>query len=168
MPIRIPASQLTAERLRQVLRYEPETGHLYWLEDRGPWAKAGHLAGVIRPDGYVMIRLFQTLYYAHRLAWFWMTGEWPNQIDHKDLDKANNSWDNIRISTQAQNVCNTRLRKDNTSGFKGVVERPSRKNVRYIAQYRQKHIGCFATAEQAHEAWRKEATRQQGEFVRSR
>jgi len=111
--------------LKQLLRYEPKTGKFYWLVSRGRVA-AGSEAGTPDKDGYIQIRIDGTIYKAHRLAWYFMTGKWlpPDQgLDHKSPDPANNRWGNLRRATQKQNRNNKRYNtpSNNTSGQMGVT-----------------------------------------------
>src|ERR1019366_3934979 len=107
-------------RLKEVLRYVPETGLFTWLMKRGSRA-AGSVAGTLRSDGYIQIRLDGDAYLGHRLAWFYQTGSWPTpECDHQDLDKTNNRWTNLREATKSQNKANVNRPISNTSGAKGV------------------------------------------------
>jgi hypothetical protein len=111
---------LTQERLRQLVRYEPATGAFVRLVDSAR-AKAGDVAGHLNRDGYRYARIDGKRYLEHRLAWFYMTGEWPAvDVDHRDLNKANNAWVNLRQATRGQNMQNIEAPSHNTSGFKGV------------------------------------------------
>ena len=97
--------------LKSILHYNPETGKWIWLVDRGSNKVKGREAGVIRPDGYRVIRINSEGYRSSRLAWFYMTGDWlkkKEEIDHKDTNSLNDSWENLRISTRQGNVCNTK------------------------------------------------------------
>ncbi len=105
---------LTQERLKEVLEFNPKTGEFLRLVTSGRcdrW-KANSIAGNLnRKLGYVQIRVDGVLYYAHRLAWLWMTGARPIcQIDHIDMDRANNRWANLREATQAENMANVASR----------------------------------------------------------
>ena len=100
-------ADLTAQRLREVLNYDPLTGVFTWLvqlrHDRPP----GALAGTVRGP-YLQIGIDQARFYAHRLAWLYMTGEWPRkQIDHKNRDGMNNAWANLRDVSASANCRNT-------------------------------------------------------------
>ena len=123
----------------------------------------GKIAGTIS-EGYVVIWIEGRFYRAHRLAHLYMTGEWPPaDIDHKERDRGDNRWDKLRPATRAQNLCNTKIRKDNTSGCKGVtwMEKQKKWRVRISGKY----IGLFAKLEDAI-ARRKEAAEDlHGEFV---
>jgi hypothetical protein len=112
---------LTYERLRQVVKYDPETGVFTWLIRLSPNIKVGGIAGSKDTGGYLQFMIDGRHYLSHRLAVLYMTGQWPDSdIDHKDLDKANNKWENLRRATESQNVANTALLARNTSGLKGV------------------------------------------------
>jgi hypothetical protein len=137
--------------LRQLLRYEPETGKLYWRE-RGPesfplgrrWSPqskadawntriAGKEAGSIRPDGYLRVSVDDRLYYAHRLAWAVHFGvEPPKDIDHIDGDKLNNRLANLRLVEHIENMRNVKRTRQNTSGVAGVTWNKERK--RWVAR----------------------------------
>lgn len=162
-------SELTFTVLRTLLDYEPETGAFNWRVSRGT-ARAGDVAGNVRADGYIAIKIFGRLYSAHRLAWLWMTGAWPPfEIDHRDTDGTNNRWSNLRPATHLQNMRNKKKPRHNTSGLKGVSY--CRKRRFFTAQIqiegRQVHLGTFKTAELAHEAYRSASERLHGEFARA-
>lgn len=114
---------LTQARLKELLHYDPETGVFTRLENPHPHSrvKAGEVAGGFDAKGYRKIWVHDGRYMASVLAWLYMTGRMPkHQVDHKDLNKANNRWLNLRPATNKQNQENTPLRRDNTSGCKGV------------------------------------------------
>jgi hypothetical protein len=116
-----------------VLRYNPEIGRWTNLISRRR-AKAGSEAGCViwdfrrqRPEGRCVVWVDGVRYPSSRLAWFYMTGQWPkNQIDHKNLDTLDDRWLNLREATLQQNLRNTRRHKDSTTGFKGVRKQRGR------------------------------------------
>lgn len=114
------AQELTQERLKELLHYDPETGVFTWkVARRG--TSAGTLAGCTMPRGYRVIMIDGALCYAHRLAYLYVYGETPEgMLDHRDQDKGNNRFSNLRVTTDSQNKLNTGPRATNTSGFKGV------------------------------------------------
>jgi hypothetical protein len=108
---------LTAQHLREVLHYEPDTGIFTWLKTR----RAGAVAGSKKEDGYIRISIRGRDFKASRLAWLYMTGEWPSLlVDHEDRDRGNNRWRNLRQVTHKQNRENTTPTGHGTSGRIGV------------------------------------------------
>lgn len=110
---------LIAERLREVLHYDPVTGVFTRLIGRSN-APAGSVAGS-RGDRYLRIMIDGVQFNAHRLAWLYMTGAFSAAlIDHRDGDGFNNRWGNLREATPTQNMFNARIGRHNRSGRKGV------------------------------------------------
>lgn len=88
---------ITAERLRELLHYNPDTGIFTWRVGRRGKARKGSVAGCPTGYGYLTIRVDWVMYQAHRLAWIYMTGSMPQwTIDHKDGDRVNNRFANLR------------------------------------------------------------------------
>lgn len=161
--------KLTLCRLREVLHYDPKTGVFTWLISTGR-VSAGTIAGSERRDGYVIIRIDERGYYAHRLAWFYMMEEWPKEyIDHIDGHPENNIFNNFRPATNIQNSCNQKHRKSNTSGFKGVSWHKNSKKWRADIRVFGKKLwlGHFDTPEVAHAAYISAAKKYHGEFARA-
>lgn len=157
---------LTYALLRELLDYDPETGLFRWRVSRGR-AAAGSIAGTRAHHGYISISIFGRLYYAHRLAWLWMTGEWPAvEIDHKDTHTGNNAWLNLRPASHAQNMRNSGMPRNNSTGFKGVIQLGSQFRAQIRVNRRHHHLGFFPTAELAHAAYREASARLHGEFGR--
>lgn len=160
-------TELTAERLREMLDYDPETGVFRWRLSRGR-ARAGAVAGLVNRLGYVQIRIDRVCYLAHRLAWLWMTAAWPvAEIDHRDLRRANNSWLNLRAADPAQQRQNAPRPRSNSSGYKGVRVDRARFRAQIGYGYRMIGLGSFATAEEAHRAYCAAAAKLYGEFGRA-
>lgn len=164
------AELITAERLREVLHYDPLTGVFTWLERISIRIKVGDEAGWIQ-DGHRFIGIEGRDYPVARLAWLYMTGEWPPHfIDHKDLDGTNNVWLNLRPATNAQNVQNSGRKVTNKSGYKGVYfETWSRKwRASITVNYQVIRLGRFFTPEAAYIAYCEAANKYHGEFARTR
>jgi len=113
---------LTADRLRTLLHYNPETGVFTRLVRDGKWLP-GQVAGSAQAShGYVAIGVAGKPRLAHRLAWLYVYGEWPaSVIDHINRDRTDNRIGNLRSVSPAENGQNTKLRLDNKSGHKGVI-----------------------------------------------
>lgn len=93
---------LTAERLRELLSYDPETGWFTWRVTRSSngRADAGSRAGALRSDGYRHVTVDQHKYKEHRLAWLYMTGKWPEaDLDHKNNTRDDNRFSNLRAAS---------------------------------------------------------------------
>ena len=126
--------ELTAEVARDLLRYEPETGKLYWKERDAKWFKeenqsedwnrryAGEKTGESKSkDGYNQICLLNTHYKKHRVIWLIEYGLWPKgQIDHINGDKCDNRLENLRQVSPSENSRNVRITRRNKSGVVGV------------------------------------------------
>src|SRR5579859_3285234 len=146
--------RVTLAKLKEILRYDPETGLCTWLVNRGP-VKAGDIADSRGSKGYVVIKIDGRKYYAHVLASFYMTGRWPRRIvDHKNLKKADNAWSNLRPATDSQNQVNKPLCRRNTSGHKGVNfhKETGKWRAEIYIDNRCIHLGLFASKELAIDA----------------
>lgn len=147
---------LTHSRLLEVINYNPETG----LFTRS-WGK--RVVGSDHPNGYIQIRVDYTRYLAHRLAWFYVYGEWPPiDIDHINRDRRDNRISNLRIATRKQNNAN-RMGKAR-SGFKGVVETKYGFRAAISIDNRFKNLGTYKTVEEAHAAYCRAAKELFGEY----
>jgi hypothetical protein len=164
---------ITQERLKEVMRYDPETGVFTWLiaVGRGPSRRQpGDTAGNDNHDGAIRITYNGEKYLAHRLAWFYMTGRWPKpDCDHQDRDRANNRWSNLREATHSQNLANTTVRKNSKSGIKGVCWNvKSRKwQASITVDYHQRSLGYFDCPAAAHLAYCLEAHKAFGPYART-
>lgn len=144
-----------AELLR-VLHYDPMTGLFTWLVRLSQRAKVGDVAGRFRRDtGYRSIRLDGREYYAHRLAWLYMTGEWPaDEIDHINGSRSDNRWANLRAADRSLNQQNERIaRSTSVTGLLGAHRRHGTFRASIVVDGRKKELGAFGTAEEAHAAY---------------
>lgn len=137
--------------LKSLVRYDPDSGIFIRMKSGGG-KKVGDKAGTITPGGYVVISLLGKNYLAHRLAFMYMTGHFPeNQVDHINNVKHDNRFINLRKSTASQNQCNKFKYANNTSGHKGVSFR--KRSGRWRATIRKDNIqydlGEFRTIEEA-------------------
>lgn len=158
--------ELTQKRLKECIRYIPETGLFWWIEPRQKRNISKPAGAPKGRKGYLSICVDGASYYAHRLAWLYMMGEWPEHtIDHKNRDGGDNRWDNLRNATYSQNLANRR--SHNRTGLKGVdVERRTGRFTAKIQVNGTKiHLGTFDTAQQAHNAYVAAANDNFGEFA---
>lgn len=113
--------KITGSMLEIFLNYCPATGIFTWARSRGPQAIAGEEAGTLNDNGYVVIMINGIRLRAHRIAWVWMKGYWPDEdIDHEHGERGNNRFHKIREVTRSQNLFNAGLRASNKTGHKGV------------------------------------------------
>jgi hypothetical protein len=166
---------LDAETLRQLLRYEPETGKLYWRERPEKMCETQRAAltwnarfankeafTTAHTDGYLSGCIFRRRYQAHRIIWALYFGEWPaGQIDHINGVRTDNRLANLRDVSQSDNQRNAARRRDNISGVTGVYWNKNER--KWMAQIngdkRQIHLGYFTNIDDAVAA-RKAAERQ--------
>lgn len=159
---------LTAKFVREAFSYDAETGELFWAKPRSNRVKVGARAGYRDKRGYKQIRIGQTCYWAHRVVWLYVTGEWPpGQLDHVNGDPSDNRILNLRPASPSENSFNTRRPSHNTSGVKGVTWfKPTRKWMAHITiNQKFKSLGLYETLEEAAEARRLACTRICGEFA---
>ena len=151
---------LTQDRLKELLHYDPETGAFTWARSTSNRAAPGTIAGSRSRGDYVRITIDRRRCLAHRLAFLYMTGEYPpGSVDHVNRDRQDNRWGNLRPASASENEANKGLRRDNSSGHRGVCwHKPLGK---WVAGGRLAgraiHLGVFsnlAEAAAAAKAWR--------------
>lgn len=149
-------ANLTAQQLRELLSYNPETGAFAWLVNCGFNRNAGKPAGGLS-NGYVSIRVAGRAHWAHRLAWLYVTGEWPpHEIDHRNGVKTDNRLANLRAVGRQANQENVRMapRSKRNALPLGVHFNARKLTKAYSAHLRvggkPKHLGYFDTATEAH------------------
>lgn len=166
---------LTADKLRELLDYDPDTGAFTWRA-RAPvtsraraWNTkwAGKAAGGPK-QGYVKIKIAGIFHNAHRLAWLHFHGCWPEGLlDHEDRDGANNRIGNLRQSTHAQNAVNRAVQKNSSSGVRGVTwnKHAGKWQAAICVTGKSLYLGCYAEQSEAAEAFTRAAALHYGEFA---
>lgn len=157
---------ISPERVRGLLDYDPETGIFRWKVNRRR-ARRGAVAGCLdKVYGYIRVMIDGKSHLAHRLAWIYQVGIFDREIDHVNLKRDDNRISNLREADRSQNGSNARIRKNNKSGFKGVTK--DRASWRAQITHRSKTIklGSFQTPQEAHAAYCEAAHRLHGEFAR--
>lgn len=167
--------RLNHNRLLERLDYDPKTGQ-FTFKTAGASNRerdVGSVAGYVKvaKDGYkrFVVPVDAVYFTGSRLAWFFMTKEWPKgQIDHKDGDSLNNSFENLRDATASQNVRNRGKLKSNTSGWKGVsFHKGTQKWCASITVDRKRiYLGYFDDVKEAAEAYIFAALEHHGEFAK--
>lgn len=172
---RAKEATLTADQLRTVLGYDPGTGFFTWLVGSVNKVRAGAKAGYRQPDGQRVIRIRTISYVAHRLAWLYVTGEWPkNLVDHRNMDRDDNRWENLRSATKGQNGANRGPQANNAHGHKGVYLVPKYYvstgedawKASTMINGKHNHIGYYRTIEEAIAAHAEKSKELFGEFAR--
>jgi hypothetical protein len=152
-------SELTQERVSELLSYDSEKGVLTWLCSRGSVTK-GALAGQLHSDKrnqYIRTRVDGKKYFAHRLIWLLINGEWPSgQIDHIDGNGLNNRVENLRDVSQSENLKNSRAHLNNSSGETGVFwhKRWEKWRAQIRANGKANHLGYFQSVDEAADAYK--------------
>jgi hypothetical protein len=161
---------VTAARLRELLTYDPQTGMFSWNHP----SKTSKPVGCQATSGgshtlYLFISIDDRSYRAHRLAWLYIFGSIPANIDHADGNGLNNRIDNLRACDQTLNNANARLRCDSKSGLKGVIweSRTERWRVQIKSYGKKIHVGRFRDRSEAHAAYFAMAKKLFGRFARA-
>lgn len=157
---------LTVERLKELLHYDPETGLFLRLASK-PKSPIGSVAGNKLPRGYIEISIDGKSYYGHRLAWFYVYGAWPAQLDHANRNTSDNRLSNLREATVSQNLANRRSMREGGRSYKGVSwdKRRNRWYARVQVNAVSKHIGYFHNETEAAKAYDREAILAYGEYA---
>ncbi len=157
------------DTINELLRYESETGRLFWKERDVKWFSDGYRKAQANRDtwntryankeaftafshGYKSGSVLGVNYLAHRLIWFFEFEEWPNKnIDHIDGNSSNNKIENLRLASQSLNMKNSCLRSDNESGCPGVskIKSSGRWKSRLMHDGKEIHLGNFKRKREA-------------------
>lgn len=158
------------DRVMELLSYCSDTGLFYWRVDRLTGKgmrkiKTGSIAGTTR-KGYTLIGIDGVQYSAHRLAWLVVYDDWPLcDLDHINRVRTDNRISNLRSATRSQNLANSSLRSDNTTGSKGIWYWAARK--KWKAYLRGRTLGYFHSKDEALAAYDAAAKREFGPFART-
>lgn len=151
------------------LAYDPDTGLLTWLRKQVPGNSpaAGEPAGYPHAAGCILVSFRGKMYGVHRVAWFLMTGQQPPLIvDHRDLDRANNRWTNLRPATKSQNAANTRGSTARDLP-KGVYRMRDKFQSAIVKDGKLHFLGTFKTPAEAQAAYWAGAVALFGEYARA-
>jgi hypothetical protein len=162
--------ELTLERVKEALRYDPDMGTFTWLEDRpGKHGRIGERAGhLLVKTGYRTLMFERCKMAEHRLAFFYMTGEWPTiDVDHINRDRSDNRWDNLRLGTRSQNRANAASNRNNKCGLKGVHLARGVWKSQICVRGKVTNLGAFDCPAAAHFAYVLAAKEHFGEFARA-
>ena len=149
-------ANLTAERLRELLYYDQDTGIFTRRISTRPNAMAGMIAGGLDAHGYVNICVDKRRYKAHRLAWLYVFGAWPkHEIDHINGVKNDNRIFNLRDVERLENGRNhvRPTKRNKTSGVLGVTAHKNKWKSGVTVGKKRFHVGVFDTKEEAHQAY---------------
>ena len=148
---------LTAEDVRKFLNYDPDTGVFTRKITTSYRAMAGDICCAKNEQGYATISIRSSIYRAHRLAWLYVTGNWPrNEIDHINGDRSDNRWVNLRDIPGCINVQNKRKAQSNSkTGLLGASwnAKDQKFASRIKANGKYLSLGYHDTAESAHAAY---------------
>lgn len=155
------------------LRYDEETGKLFWREHEGHkyfnTRFAGKEAGYKKGFGYLAISWEGMNLLAHRVIWKMKTGKEPAaSIDHIDGDQSNNRWNNLREVSHDQNMWNAKLFRNNKSGYRGIsfIQHHQKWRAAISVNGKKQHLGYFNTPELAHAAFKDATFKMRDEFAR--
>jgi hypothetical protein len=145
---------LTADKLRELFSYDPETG-VFTRIAGGQGARPGRQVGWFDVVGRREVAVLGKRYKLHRLAWLYVHGKWPSAcIDHINGDHGDNRIANLREATQAENMQNLRrARSDSSSGLIGAMPHQGRWRSDIRLAGKKYYLGVFKTAEEAHLAY---------------
>lgn len=159
--------KITQARLKELVFYSPIVGVFEWRKSRTR-VRRGFLAGAVGGQGYVRIFVDGKSYPAHQLAWLYMTGDFPDgEIDHRDGDRSNNAWGNLRLATREENSRNKGVSVRSKSGIKGVYWVKSTGKWRCSIMVNRVTVfsKVFDTKEEAADAVKAERERLHGNFA---
>lgn len=158
---------MSLDRIRDYLRYSPTTGRFYWKVRPRGCVRLGQYqqAGARRKDGYRTIQFEGRPYLAHHLAWWFVHGELPKMVDHRDGKPGNNRISNLRLCDKPTNAANMKVRRGGKSRFKGVCR--NTRHGGWLVRLGTQYVGYYSDEEQAARAYDAAAVAKFGEFART-
>lgn len=162
-------TELTNEYLRTLVSYNPGTGIFTRLVAVGNNTRIGDIAGWVTCNGYVALHVRNIRFLAHRLAFFYMNGEFPaEEVDHINGVRSDNRWLNLRLATPSENMRNRSVMRNNKLGIKGVSYHKA--SGKFMAQARVKgkvfYLGVHESPDAASAAYVAFIKANHGQFAR--
>ena len=159
--------ELNKDYLNELFTYD--SGNIYWKSKSHPNSciKLGTMAGSLNSDGYRVVKISGITWGVHRVIWVMHYGDFEDKlVEHKNRDKLDNRIENLRLSDYKENGYNRGKNKSNTTNFKGVCFHKQAKKFQASIKinYKQIHLGLYATAEEASVAYENAAQKLHGEF----
>jgi len=147
-------SYITYEEIKDLIEYDPNTGLLQWKIRKRGRCKKGWFTGtiLISKDGkkYYRIQVEHKKYLVSRVAYLLMMKEWPrDEIDHKNGDSLDNSWNNLRAAIPSQNSKNKNVYRNNILGVKGVCKYRNKYKAQIMIGGAVQYLGLYNTVEEA-------------------
>lgn len=160
---------ITQQELKQRLRYDPLTGIWTWIDCINKSHNGRNIS--VNTKSYKQIVINYNTYQLHNLVWLYMTGKFPRngyEIDHKDGNPSNNKFDNLREATRSQNNWNSKLAKNNTSGYKGLTlnKQTGKWRARIRCYGKKINLGTFNDKLDAINALKEARIKYHGDFAR--
>lgn len=147
-------ARMDADRVRELLAYDPLTGEFQWKTRVAVGVAAGNRAGGVHPNGCVNIQIDGRKYKAHRLAWLHVNGVWPaGHVDHRNRVRSDNRITNLRVVTDGENSQNQGVRVTNRSGLQGVYPSGPKWRASIMVNKVRHQLGTFSTPEEAGAAY---------------
>lgn len=158
---------ITQERLKDILHYDPDTGVFVWKVATGRRIKIGYVAGSPNDKGYLRIQINKARTYSHRLAVLYMDGYFPEEVDHINGVKDDNRWCNLRPCNRLLNAKNSRMLITNTSGVKGVfmIKSTGKYRASIMVSGKMMNLGNYNTMQEAEIIVRQAREKHHGEYA---
>jgi len=152
---------------KDLLDYDPNTGIFTWKIKTSSKAMPGYVAGWFDKDGYRGITVFGKKLKAHRLAWWWVNGTWPEKglfVDHINRDKSDNRISNLRLATPSQSAMNRGAQSNNKSGNKGLLKVKKYWHAQFMVAGKSIGLGYYKNINDAIAAYEQAAKQLHGDF----